>query len=49
MAALPAVLLYLIGKGRRVIKDSFQEQKTLVLLAFLGGPSVLVISLDSSQ
>lgn len=49
MAAVPAALLYLIGKGQRVIKDSFQEQKPLVFLAFVGGSSVLVISLDSSQ
>lgn len=49
VAAVPAAPLYLIGKGQGVIKDSFQEQKTLVLLALVGGPSVLVISLDSSQ
>lgn len=48
MAAVSATLLYLIGREQRIIQDSFQEQRPLVLLAFVGGPSVFVIILDSS-
>lgn len=44
LAAVPAAPLYLIGKGRRVIKDSFQEQKTLALLDFVWPSCVRYLS-----